>query len=140
MPFIIARVNVSVMHEQEEIIKSRLGRAIELVPGKSEQYLMICFQDNCRFWLRGDNSLLAAYIEVSIFGNERHYGYESLTQEITRAFHDVLGIPSENIYLKYDDIHVWGVASLYLSEKLIMKACFLPQKRPPKHSGRLNIC
>ena len=109
MPFIIARVNVPVSHEQEEKIKSLLGRAIELVPGKSEQYLMICFEDNCRFWLRGDDSLPAAYIEVSIFGNERHCGYESLTQEITRAFHEVLGIPPENIYLKYDDIHVWAV-------------------------------
>ena len=109
MPFIIARVNVPVKNEQEEKIKSLLGRAIELVQGKSEQYLMICFEDNCRFWLRGDDSLPAAYIEVSIFGNDCHYGYDALTQEITRAFHDVLGIPSENIYLKYDDIHVWGV-------------------------------
>ena len=115
MPFIIARVNVTVNHEQEEIIKYRLDRAIELVPGKSEQYLMICFEDNCRFWLRGDDALQAAYIEVSIFGNDCYYGYEGLTQEITMAFHDVLGIPSENIYLKYDDIHVWGVNGFTIS-------------------------
>ena len=109
MPFVIARVNVSVRLEQEQRIKSALGLAIELVPGKSEQYLMIGFEENYRFWLRGSDSQKAAYIEVSIFGNEKHCGYEALTYEITRVFYEVLGIPPENIYIKYDDIHLWGV-------------------------------
>ena len=108
MPFII-RVNVSVSREQEREIKSRLGRAIEYVPGKSEEYLMICFEDKCRLWLRGDASQPCAYIEVSIFGNESHAGYDRLTSEITSAF-GILGIPSGNIYVKYDDISVWGVS------------------------------
>ena len=109
MPFVIARVNVPVSREQEHRIKSALGRAIELVPGKTEQYLMLGFEENCRFWLRGTDSHKAAYIEVSIFGNEKHCGYDGLTYEITRMFHEVLAIPPENIYIKYDDIHVWGV-------------------------------
>ena len=109
MPFIIARVNTSVSREQERAVKSALGRAIEYVPGKSERYLMICFEDNCRFWLRGDDSQPAAYIEVSIFGNESHQGYEELTRGITDVFSEVLRIPSGNIYVKYDDISVWGV-------------------------------
>ena len=107
MPFIIARVNVPITQEQE--LKAALGRAIELVPGKSEQYLMICFEDSCRFWLRGNNSLPAAYLEVSVFANKGHCGYEGLTHEITKAFHEVLGIPHENIYIKYDDITVLAV-------------------------------
>ena len=86
MPFIIARVNLPVNIEQEQEIKARLGHAIESVPGKSEKYLMIGFEDKYHFWLRGDNSKPAAYIEVSIFGNEKHYGYEKLTYEITEAF------------------------------------------------------
>ena len=109
MPFIIARVNMSVSREQEQEIKTLLGRAIELVPGKSEQYLMLGFEGDYHFWLRGDDSRPAAYIEASIFENESHLGYEGLTREITQAFRSVLGIPPENIYIKYDDISVWGV-------------------------------
>ena len=109
MPFIIARVNLPVNIEQEQEIKTRLGHAIEAVPGKSEEYLMIGFEDNYHFWLRGDNSKPAAYIEVSIFGNEKHFGYKKLTYEITEAFNKVLGIASENIYVRYEDIKVWGV-------------------------------
>lgn len=40
MPFILARVSTPVSKEQEIEIKSRLGRAIKLVPGKSEEYLL----------------------------------------------------------------------------------------------------
>ena len=74
MPFVIARVNVSVSREQEREIKTILGRAIELVPGKSEQYLMLGFEGDYHFWLRGEDSRPAAYIEVRIFGNEGHLG------------------------------------------------------------------
>ena len=114
MPFIIARVNVPVSREQEQEIKSYLGRAIELVPGKSEQYLLLGIEENYHFWLRGDDSQPAAYIEASIFGNESHCGYESFTREITKVFHEVLSIPPENIYLKYDDIRVWGVGGFII--------------------------
>lgn len=109
MPFIIARVNVSLSTEQEQEIKARLGHAIESVPGKSEMNLMIGFEDNYHFWLRGDDIKPAAYIEVSIFGNEKHYGYDKLTYEITEAFNKVTGIASENIYVRYEDIKLWGV-------------------------------
>lgn len=41
MPFIISRVSTPITKEQETELKSRLGKAIELVPGKSEEYLLL---------------------------------------------------------------------------------------------------
>ena len=38
MPFVIAKVNVPVSKEQESKIKTRIGKAIENVPGKNENY------------------------------------------------------------------------------------------------------
>ena len=110
MPFIISRTNRSISREQELQLKSRLGRAIELVPGKNEQYLLLGFEPNCHLYLRGDDSQPMAYIEVSIWGNERHLGYDQLTAEITRIFHDVLSIAPECIYIRYSDIPDWGAA------------------------------
>ena len=109
MPFITIKVNVPVSSEQENEIKSYLGRAIESVPGKTEQYLMIIIEDNCRIWLRGINTAPAAYVEASIYGNNNHKGFDKFTYEATIALNKVLDIPAENIYLKYDDISVWGV-------------------------------
>ena len=110
MPFIISRTNRSISREQEQQLKNRLGKAICLVPGKSEQYLMLGFEDNCRLWLRGDDSQPMAYVEAAIWGNEAHLGYDAFTAEVTRIFHDVLGIQPDCIYIRYSDIPDWGVA------------------------------
>ena len=117
MPFILSKVNVPISKEQEINLKSQLGKAIELVPGKSEEYLLTGFEDNYHLYLRGDDSKPIAYIEASIFGNERHYGYDLLTTEITRIFNEVLNIPPENIYVKYDDISVWGVNGMCIDRR-----------------------
>ena len=115
MPFIKAKVNVPVTFQQEREIKSLLGRAVESVPGKSEKYLMIIFEENCRIWLRGNDTESAAYIEVSIYGNESHYEYNGLTIGITEAFSKILGIPPGNIYVKYDDIQIWSVNGITIA-------------------------
>lgn len=79
MPFLISRVNVPISREQEIELKTRLGKAIELVSGKSEDYLLLGFEDNCRLWLRGDGSAPIAYIEANIFGNDSHAGARDST-------------------------------------------------------------
>ena len=112
MPFIISRTNRSISHEQEKQLKTRLGKAIELVPGKSKQYLMLGFEDNCHLWLRGDDSQSVVYIEAAIWGNEGHLGYDEFTAEVTRIFHDVLGTRPDCIYIRFIDIPDWGVAEI----------------------------
>ncbi|MBR1851787.1 MAG: hypothetical protein IJ794_01225 [Lachnospiraceae bacterium] len=67
MPFIKAKVNVPLSEEQETELKTRMGQIIELVPGKSEEYLLLEFEDNCRLWLRGRNEEPIVYIEAAIF-------------------------------------------------------------------------
>ena len=114
MPFITCRVNRPISREQEIELKARMGRAIELVPGKSEEYLLLAFEGDSRLWLRGDDTQPVAYIEASIFGNEGHYGYREFSAEVTRAFGDVLGVPPENVYIQYSDIAAWGVAGQYI--------------------------
>ena len=91
MPFIKAKVSCSISEQQERELKTRMGKAIELVPGKTEEYLLLEFEDNARPWLRGSNEEPVAYIEAAIFGDELHYGYDALTAEITKAFNEVWG-------------------------------------------------
>lgn len=113
MPFIISKVNVSISDEQELQLKKLLGRAIELIPGKNENYLMVSFEQNCKIYLRGENQP-CAFIEVSIFGNEHHVGYDKFTAAVTKIFNDVLKIPAQNIYLNFEDIIAWGVNGTFI--------------------------
>ena len=57
MPYIDAKVNVSITAEQEKELKTRLGKAIEIIPGKSESWLMIAFEDACNYRYLGHNSV-----------------------------------------------------------------------------------
>ena len=114
MPFIKAKVSCPISQEQESELKTGIEKAIELVPGKSEEYLLLEFEDNCRLWLRGENEEPIAYIEAAIFGNELHYGYDTFTAEITNLFSEVLHIRPDHIYIKYEDIIAWGVQGMYI--------------------------
>jgi len=112
MPFIISRVTQKITEEQEQVLKTRLGKAIELVPGKSEEYLLLGFEGGYHLWLRGDNSRPIAYIQANIFGNEGHLGYDAFSLEVTKIFHEVLGIPEDRIYINYTDIPDWAVGGM----------------------------
>ena len=113
MPFIIARVNTHIDKNQELAIKSEMGRAITLIPGKSEKYLMLGLEDDYKFYLRGD-SQKAALIEASIFGNEDHEGFKEFARETTKIFNEVLNIPPENIYINFADIKTWAVNGIFI--------------------------
>ena len=114
MPFIKAKVSCPISPKQESELKAGMGKAIEFVPGKSEEYLLLEFEDNCRLWLRGKNDEPTAYIEVAIFGNELHYGYDAFTAEVTNLFSKVLNICPNHINIKYEDIIAWGVQGTYI--------------------------
>jgi len=109
MPFIISKVSQKISKDEERALKERLGKAIELVPGKSEEYLLLGFEDGCRLYLGGDDSAPLAYIQANIFGNEGHFGYDAFSREVAKIFHEVLKIPEERVYISYTDIPDWSV-------------------------------
>ena len=106
MPFIKIITSCPISKEQE----SKLGKTIELVPGKCEVFLLLCFEDKCHLWLRGENSEPMAYIEASVFGNESYAGYPAFSAEVTSTLQNVLGIVPEDCYIKYEDITAGAVA------------------------------
>lgn len=117
MPFIMSRTNVKVPKSKELQLKKRLGQAIANVPGKSEDVLMLGFQDNYSLYLRGRGDEPLAYIEVAIFGTERHLGYQGLNEDITKSFFDILGIAPDHLYIKYEDIGSWGVQGTFIDRR-----------------------
>ncbi|MBQ9002716.1 MAG: hypothetical protein IJ087_12765 [Eggerthellaceae bacterium] len=119
MPFLVCKTTSPITRAQEVELKTRFGCAIAHVPGKSEQGLLIAFEDNARLWLAGDNGP-AAYIEASVFANERHAGYDALSAEIAVAMRDVLGIPPERVYVRYADIPAWSVADMVADRRMFV--------------------
>lgn len=108
MPFIDSKVSISISEEQEKELKTRLGQAIALIPGKSESWLMTGFQDDYHLYFRGDNSQPTAFIEVKVYGSENPSAFDALTAEICKIFEDVLDIAPDHIYIKYEAVANWG--------------------------------
>ena len=108
MPFINTKVNVSISEEQETEIKTALGKAISCIRGKSESWLMLNFEDDCRLYFKGDKITPSAFVEVKIYGSASAEEYDNLTAKITEIISSVLNIQPGQIYVKYEEIEHWG--------------------------------
>ena len=108
MPFINSKVNVKILPEQEMQLKTKLGKAIELIPGKSESWLMLSFEDECKLYFKGENNCKIAYVEVKVFGAEDKVAFAKMTSAICEIYEEVLGIAPDKIYVKYEAVTNWG--------------------------------
>lgn len=107
MPFINTKLSIPLDSEKEQILKESLGRSITLI-GKSEAWLMLNFEDNCRLWFKGEADKPTAMVEVSLYGKASRGQYDSLTAEITDVISSVTGIEANRIYVKYSETDTWG--------------------------------
>ncbi len=108
MPMISIKTNTPISEADELELKELLGKAIEILPGKTEHWLMLSFEANQRLWFRGDNSKALAYVEVSALGKISPDAAEKLTSEICDILKTVCGIPGDGVYVKYEETDKWG--------------------------------
>lgn len=108
MPFVNSKISVKITKEQEVSIKNRLGKAIALIPGKSESWLMVGFEDDYKLYFKGREFDKIVFVEVQIFGDTSKTALNSLTTEICNIYNEELGVDKDKIYIKYDLVENWG--------------------------------
>ena len=108
MPFINSKVSVKVTPEQRDELKTRLGEAISIIPGKSESWLMLNIEDEQDMYFRGDNSEPIAFVVVNMFGDSNREAFEQMTSELTKIYGDILGVSADHMYIKYAASRDWG--------------------------------
>lgn len=107
MPFIDAKITGKVAEGKKEAIKTRFGKSIGLL-NKSENYLMVGFEDNYDLYMAGKKLDKGAYISVSLFGNASSDAYDKMTGEICSILSDELEIPGDKVYVTYHGVNDWG--------------------------------
>ena len=107
MPFIHTRVNRSIDQEAEKKLAQLFGQAVSLI-GKSESWLMLQFEDNCRLYFKGDSRKPLAFVNVKLYGGAGSEAYQKLTEKITAILGDVLAIPGDGVYVQYEEAEHWG--------------------------------
>ncbi len=108
MPYISSKVTVALTQQKKETLKKELGKIISLIPGKSEDYLMIGFEDNYSLYFKGKQLEFGAFIEVKTFGSAPKAALSNVTKAICELYLKELNIPSDSIYVKYEAVSDWG--------------------------------
>ena len=107
MPYIETTASIAISGRKEQAIKERMGKAIELIPGKSEGWLMLSFRDNVSMYFKGEDDP-CAICQVKLFGSADEEAYAALTEVLTDILHEELDLDPDRIYVTYEEIGVWG--------------------------------
>ena len=108
MPLIDLKTTTTVTKENEQELIREFGEKIAILPGKTEDWLMLSFSDNCRMAFRGETTPDIAFLEVKLLGASTKDAYERLTAALTETVTRILGVPSDRVYVKYEEIGTWG--------------------------------
>ena len=107
MPYIEIKTNVTVTDEKVKSLNEMLGREIELLPGKTEKWLMNCIAGDCKMAFAGDFAPCAIAV-VSLFGKASSEAYDNLTASLCEKLGASLGIDESRVYVKYEEVSTWG--------------------------------
>ena len=107
MPYIETKTNVKITSDQEKKLKEGFGKAISLLPGKSERWLMLSFAGESAMYFQG-SAEGCAMLEVKIYGRAQAAHLDSLTGSLTGIVSEVLGVAPERVYIKYEECANWG--------------------------------
>ena len=108
MPYISTKTNIELAKEKQDTLAAKYGKIISLVPGKTERWLMLSFDDKATMYFGGKSDEPMAYIELSLFGGASDAVYDKLTAAICDAVSAETGIAPANIYVKYEEAEHWG--------------------------------
>lgn len=109
MPFINVKTNADLTAEAMGKIKSDLGNAITIFPGKSESWLMVAIEDKVPMWFKGNGERTVVYAEVKVFGNDINPAVaENMTAEMTEILSDGTRATPADIYITYSACKDWG--------------------------------
>ena len=106
MPFINVMTNSEI--KDKDALKAELGNDITAIPGKSEAWLMVNIQDNCKLYFKGTNDKPTAFTDVSIFGSAAKSDCENLTAAVCDILSEEAGVPSDRSYVKFEFSDKWG--------------------------------
>ncbi len=108
MPFIHTRVNQPLDSDTEKRLSVGIGRAITLLPGKTEDWLMLQFEDNCHLYFKGDSRKALAIIQVGVLGHCGDAAYGQLTAALTQLLKDEMNVQPDGVYVQYLETEHWG--------------------------------
>ena len=108
MPYFSVSTTNKTTTKVKQEIKAELGRIIEMIPGKSEEWLMVKFDDESYISFGGKDDVPSALIILDTFGELSGELYDMLTRELCSSIGKLLDTDPKRIYVIYEPITHWG--------------------------------
>jgi phenylpyruvate tautomerase len=108
MPLLKLQLSECIDDEKKKILLSCLSRIVSDSLGKPEKYIMIILEQGSFFMLGSEDP--AAFADVRSIGSINSRTTLDLTQKLCRYLDELLGIPSNRVYITFTDIPAenWG--------------------------------
>lgn len=108
MPYIAVNTTVSLPKAVKDEIKNELGRVITLIPGKTEEVLMVDISDGHTIYFAGKEMEKCAFIDVRCYRNSTFEANKAFTEAVYLAMKNITGIEEKDLYLSISELPVWG--------------------------------
>jgi len=108
MPYIEIKTTVNLNQEQKNDLKDGLGKAITLVPGKTESVTMVGLIGGMDLYFGGKTLTHSAYVEVKMYKATTRKAKASLNRAICDLLNTAIGVSPDNVYLTYFEQEEWG--------------------------------
>ncbi len=108
MPYINLHTNKQLTPEKKEALQTQLGDLISILPSKTAEQTLIKISDECDMYRRGFNDGLCM-IEIYLYQMQPFSCKADLTKAIVTLMEKDYDIPAANLYIKFDEMPVWGV-------------------------------
>ena len=109
MPCIRCTVNRKLDDSQKNALKEGFMNAIQQIPGKTPESLMIILQDSADMCFHKDSETACAFVEVNVLlRKDPSEHYPAMSSAICDLLNTVLGIAGTDVYIRYLATKDWG--------------------------------
>lgn len=108
MPYIEVNISKKLSDQEKDVLKAKLGELITILPGKSEDVLMIGISDGYTIYFSGQKKEKVAYLNVNLY-KESEFEYKAeFTKKVFGFFEKEYGVTGDNLFMTFREYGCWG--------------------------------
>lgn len=107
MPYINVNISKKLNDDQKNVLKTKLGELISILPGKSEEVLMIGINDDYTLYFSGKKGDIA-FVEVKLFKQSEFEHKAEFTKECFKLFEKEYGVDGNHLFFNISEYETWG--------------------------------
>ena len=109
MPVIKISTNMPIDSDQSLALKTQIGALIPIIPGKTEERLMLEFLANQDMYFQG-NDEPTSFCQVFLYKEASFEAKNELVAKMTEVLENVIKVPSDRQYHCFSEFENWGRA------------------------------